>query len=84
VHLADGHDWTQILDTFARVFDGTRTKPVAILADTVAGKGVSFMEQTWQWHLGYLGPADYRRAKAELDAAAALEAKPQTSAVNGR
>ena len=84
VHLADGHDWTQILDTFARVFDGTRAKPVAILADTVAGKGVSFMEGTWQWHLGYLGPADHRRAQAELDAEAARFSKPQTSKENGR
>jgi len=67
VHLADGHDWANVLDVFGRVFDGKRTKPVVILADTVAGKGVSFMEGTWQWHLGYLGPADYARAQAELD-----------------
>jgi len=66
-HLADGHDWTQVLATFDRVFAGPREKPVVVLADTVAGKGVSFMEGTWQWHLGYLGPADYLRAQAELD-----------------
>ena len=68
VHLRDGHDWTQVLDTFERVMDGPRTRPVVVLADTVAGKGVSFMEGTWQWHLGYLGPRDYARAQAELDA----------------
>jgi transketolase len=68
VHLRDGHDWAQVLDTFERVFERPRGKPVVILADTVAGKGVSFMEGTWQWHLGYLGPSDYARAQAELDA----------------
>jgi transketolase len=68
VHLRDGHDWAQVLDTFERVFERPRTKPVVVLADTVAGKGVSFMEGTWQWHLGYLGPSDYARAQAELDA----------------
>jgi transketolase len=68
VHLRDGHSWPLVLEAFERVFNGPRTKPVAILADTVAGKGVSFMEGTWQWHLGYLGPSDKARAQAELDA----------------
>ncbi len=44
----DGHDFMQILDAFAqaRKADG----PVCILAYTIKGKGVSFMENQVGWH----------------------------------
>ena len=45
-----------------------RPGPAVILADTIAGRGVGFMEHTWQWHLGYLGPQDRDRALAEIEA----------------
>jgi transketolase len=40
-----------------------------IVAHTVAGKGVSFMEDRFEWHLGYLAPEDQARALAELGGA---------------
>jgi transketolase len=45
----DGHDMAQIVDAFeqARAVVG---KPVVILADTIKGKGVSFMEGQPGWH----------------------------------
>ncbi len=45
----DGHDMSQIVDAFeqARAVAGS---PVVILADTVKGKGVSFMENQPGWH----------------------------------
>src|SRR5208337_4448984 len=45
----DGHDMSAIVDAFesARALKG---KPVVILADTVKGKGVSFMENQPGWH----------------------------------
>jgi transketolase len=45
----DGHDLTQLLDAFAEAqrADG---KPTAIVAKTVKGKGVSFMENNPDWH----------------------------------
>lgn len=57
----DGHDMNQIVDAFqkARAVVG---KPTVILADTVKGKGVSFMENQPGWH----GKTPNR---AELDAA---------------
>jgi transketolase len=57
----DGHDMNQVVDALAkaRAFTG---KPVVILADTVKGKGVSFMENQTGWH----GKAPNRD---ELDAA---------------
>jgi transketolase len=45
----DGHDMRQVVDALAKA----RTmvgKPVVILADTVKGKGVSFMEDKAGWH----------------------------------
>ncbi len=45
----DGHNMSEIVDAFeqARALTG---KPVAILADTIKGKGVSFMEEQPGWH----------------------------------
>lgn len=64
----DGHDLPVLCDTLNKALNEPDGRPTVVLADTVAGKGVSFMEGTWQWHLGYLGPADLRRARAELAA----------------
>ena len=64
----DGHDFEQILSALdsARSFKG---KPTVILAATVKGKGVSFMENEVDWH--GKGPNDdqYEQALAELEAA---------------
>ncbi len=65
--LADGHDLDQVFDALNTALNAPTDQPTVVLADTVAGKGVSFMEGTWQWHLGFLGPADRDRAYAELE-----------------
>lgn len=61
---ADGHDMAGLVKLLARVPDGSG-KPVAIVAHTVKGKGVSFMEDDNNWH--------YRIPKAEEVAAAKRE-----------
>ncbi|MCT8973081.1 transketolase [Microbaculum marinisediminis] len=66
--LEDGHDLEQVQDALNRALNGPGDKPRCVLAYTVAGKGVSFMEGTWQWHLGFLGPKDLERAYAEIEA----------------
>ena len=45
----DGHDMAQILDAFEQAKAATG-RPVVILADTVKGKGVSFMQDVAGWH----------------------------------
>jgi transketolase len=45
----DGHDMPQILDAFARARQ-EQARPTVILAKTVKGKGVSFMENEAGWH----------------------------------
>jgi len=37
-----------------------------LVARTVKGKGVSYMEATRTWHLGYLAPGDAEAALAEI------------------
>lgn len=45
----DGHDLKALVDVMSRVPDGSG-KPVAVVAHTVKGKGVSFMEDDNNWH----------------------------------
>lgn len=66
LHLADGHDLAQVIDVLGRALERGGSTPRVVLADTVVGRGVSFMEGRWQWHQGHLGPADRERALAEI------------------
>jgi transketolase len=63
----DGHDLDAVCGALDWALNRPKDRPSVILADTVAGKGVSFMEGTWQWHLGFLGPNDRDRALAEIE-----------------
>lgn len=67
VHEIDGHDLIAILDTFAALPPSESAIPTCIIAKTVTGKGVSFMEGDFAWHLGYLAPEDETRALQELE-----------------
>lgn len=69
MHVIDGHNIAEVTETLRRVkADETRDKPVCIIAKTVKGKGVSYMETEPGWHLGYLDPEDAKRAIAEIEA----------------
>ncbi|WP_434971344.1 transketolase [Microbacterium sp. bgisy207] len=62
----DGHDMQAILDAVADAKDAT-DKPTVIIARTIPGKGVSFMEHDYLWH-GKVPDIDQARAAtAELD-----------------
>ncbi|MFC2015884.1 transketolase [Chloroflexota bacterium] len=63
----DGHDLESLLNCSARLPDPASSQPTVIVAHTVAGKGVSFMEDRFEWHLGHLAPEDQARALAELE-----------------
>ena len=43
--------------------------PTAVIADTVKGKNISFMEREIKWHAGSMNEADLQTALADLDAA---------------
>ncbi len=64
----DGHDYDQILGAFEEAL-ATKGKPTAIVARTIIGKGVSFMEGDHHWHHGAPKPEQMEKAEAELLAA---------------
>ena len=67
----DGHDYAQIIDVLDEV-ENVKGKPCYIIAHTVKGKGVSFMEHSIAWH--GVGPSreEADRAIAEIRARADL------------
>ncbi len=45
----DGHDFKQVLEACKRA-ENTEDRPTMIIARTIPGKGVSFMEHKFEWH----------------------------------
>jgi transketolase len=71
VRRADGHDFAAIRDAFAH-FATVADRPKVLIADTIKGKGVSFMEglacgdQTYHFHAGAPSLENYLAAVGEL------------------
>lgn len=62
-HEINGNNMQEILNVFAKIPQST--KPVAIIAHTVKGKGISFMEDDNNWH--YKIPSEKEAAAAKLE-----------------
>jgi transketolase len=60
----DGHDINQMLDAFSQ--SPTISKPLAVVAHTIKGKGASFAENNNAWHHAPLSKTQYDLACAEL------------------
>jgi transketolase len=84
VETCDGHDHAALRGAFARFRAGDE-RPKALVAETIKGKGVSFMEHpaalaldggTYRWHAGAPNDDAFERAREELVVriAAGLEA----------
>lgn len=68
VRTVDGHDVGQLVEVFEQTpFE--KSKPSLVLAKTIKGKGVSFMENVAGWHHGTPDKSQYEQAIAELDQA---------------
>ena len=61
----DGHDFAQLFQALDRV-GRTNGKPLCIVADTIKGKGVSFMEGKAGWHNKIPSAAEQARAREEI------------------
>ena len=68
----DGHDFQALEDAFAAAA-ACKGRPTVLLAKTVKGKGVSFMEGDYGWHGKAPNAEQYAAARAEL--LPALEAR---------
>lgn len=66
----DGHDYAQIADAIDKAKE-TKGAPTVIVAKTVKGKGVSFMENNVKFHGSTPTPEQFEQAFKELDAQAA-------------
>jgi transketolase len=74
VKVVNGHDYAALTEALSKPAEPG--KPTFIIANTVKGKGVSFMENVAKWHHGVPNEAELKQALAELDAA---EAKLQNA-----
>lgn len=61
--IVEGHNVDKLLNAFNTLTEG---KPNAIIAETVKGKGVSFMENKTNWHFASLPENRYKKAITEL------------------
>jgi len=66
VQEVDGHDHIQLRDAFRNLPVET-DRPSVVIAHTVKGKGVSFMENTVLWHYRCARGEEYRAALSELE-----------------
>ena len=64
VMTIDGHDFDSIMPSFRKLTN--QKKPTVIIADTVKGKGVSFMESGLKWHHSVPTKEEFDLAKKEL------------------
>lgn len=62
----DGHDEHLLDQSISKLMNMRSDKPKAIIANTVKGKGISFMEADNRWHYTRLTPETYKTAIAEL------------------
>lgn len=68
VERVDGHSLTSLLRAFDRFEERRQADagPTVILADTIAGKGIEFIEGMAEWHIGHLDGIDVERALTSI------------------
>jgi transketolase len=62
----DGHNIADLLSALSRARAMAERGPVVIIANTIKGKGVSFMEGNYEWHGKAPNDQEYIAAKKEL------------------
>lgn len=60
----NGHSCEELISAFGKLKENH--KPKAIIADTIKGHGVSFMENNYRWHDNHLRGEQLKMAKEEL------------------
>lgn len=62
----DGHNFGDLLNFFKFISKNNSEKPVALIAKTIKGKGLSFMENNAAWHHGGINEENFLIAQKEL------------------
>ena len=67
VARVDGHKILDLYKIFKEFLNSKSKKPKIIIADTVKGKGVSFIENKLEWHYRWPSPEEFERGLLELE-----------------
>lgn len=67
VHQIDGHNMEEIVSVLDEIRGVRNGKPIVIVAKTIKGKGVSFMENVVKWHGVAPDESEYKQAMEELE-----------------
>jgi transketolase len=70
VKTVNGHDFAELTGALGQPVE--IGKPTCVIANTVKGRGVSFMEDVAKWHHGVPSEAELKQALGELDVAEKL------------
>ena len=68
VKEVDGHNIKELCDAIDFALENKTDSPVMIIADTIKGAGINFMEDNYQWHYGAIDEEKYKKAIDSLDA----------------
>ncbi len=66
VKEVDGHNFNELADAIDFALEN-KGAPVMIIADTIKGCGVDYMEDDYKWHYGALNEEKYEQAKESLE-----------------
>jgi len=64
-HIVDGHNVKLIAETISKL-NLKKDKPHVIIAKTIFGKGVSFMQNEIKWHYWPMSDEEYKLALKEI------------------
>lgn len=67
VVLKNGNNVSDIIDTLNKMKNSDSGKPHVIIAETVKGKGISYMEGSLNWHAATMNKDQYDQAISDLD-----------------
>ena len=62
----DGHSIKKLISIFKKIKNSKTKKPTVVIANTIKGKGVSFMEGNVKWHHSVPNKDEFIKAKIEL------------------
>lgn len=64
----DGHDVSALVDVVDQLPPSTGDRPTVVVAQTIKGRGVGFMENTTEWHSGSIDDETLQDCYAEVEA----------------
>jgi transketolase len=66
VYSINGHNMEEIIDTLNKIHDIKNGLPKAVIAETIKGRGVSFMENVPKWHGMAPNDEEFKQGIAEI------------------